>query len=132
MDAEKAAALERNFKTELESLKQIQRDIQKNHQARQQFTQQKNENEMVLKELDLGSDEGSVYKLIGPALIKQDPVEARSNVGKRLEFINGELDRLDSRLKALEKQAAERQQKVVSIQQEVQRLSQAAASAVAE
>ncbi|CAL8461971.1 g1502 [Coccomyxa elongata] len=129
MDAEKAAALERNFKTELESLKQIQRDIQKNHQARQQFTQQKNENEMVLKELDLGSDEGSVYKLIGPALIKQDPVEARSNVGKRLEFINGELDRLDSRLKALEKQAAERQQKVVSIQQEVQRLSQAAASA---
>jgi len=55
-----------------------------------------------------------VYKLIGPALIKQDPVEARSNVGKRLEFINGELGRLDSRLKALEKQAADRQQKVLS------------------
>ncbi|KAK9908591.1 hypothetical protein WJX75_000116 [Coccomyxa subellipsoidea] len=128
MDAEKAAALERTFKTELESLKQIQRDIQKNHTARQQFTQQKNENEMVLKELDLGSDEGNVYKLIGPVLIKQDPVEACSNVGKRLEFINGELSRLDSRLKALEKQAAERQQKVVSIQQEVQRLTQAAAA----
>ncbi len=39
-------------------------------------------------------------------------MEARSNVGKRLEFINGELGRLDSRLKALEKQEAERQQKV--------------------
>ena len=39
-------------------------------------------------------------------------MEAGSNVGKRLEFINGELSRLDSRLKALEKQAAERQQKV--------------------
>lgn len=47
------------------------------------------------------------------AALEQDPVEARSNVGKRLEFINGELDRLDSRLKALEKQAAERQQKVL-------------------
>ena len=45
-------------------------------------------------------------------VVKQDPVEARSNVGKRLEFINGELSRLDSRLKALEKQAVERQQKV--------------------
>lgn len=54
-----------------------------------------------------------MYKLIGPALIKQDPVEARSNVGKRLEFIHGELGRLDSRLKALEKQAADRQQKVL-------------------
>ncbi|EIE25073.1 hypothetical protein COCSUDRAFT_61316 [Coccomyxa subellipsoidea C-169] len=84
---------------------------------------------MVLKELDLGSDQGNVYKLIGPALIKQDPVEARSNVGKRLEFINGELGRLDSRLKALEKQEAERQQKVIGIQQEVQRLTQAAAAA---
>ena len=38
-------------------------------------------------------------------------------MGKRLEFINGELDRLDSRLKALEKQAAERQQKVLSMVQ---------------
>ena len=35
-----------------------------------------------------------VYKLIGPALIKQDLVEAKANVSKRLEFIGGELARL--------------------------------------
>jgi prefoldin beta subunit len=31
-----------------------------------------------------------VFKLIGPVLVKQDLVEAKSNVGKRLEFIGNE------------------------------------------
>ena len=35
------------------------------------------------------SEDAKVYKLIGPTLIKQDPVEAKSNVNKRLEFITG-------------------------------------------
>lgn len=30
-----------------------------------------------------------MYKMIGPALVRQDTLEARSNVGKRLEFIGG-------------------------------------------
>ena len=41
-----------------------------------------------------------VYKLIGPALIKQDLVEAQANVSKRLEFIGGELARLLQQLRA--------------------------------
>jgi chaperonin cofactor prefoldin len=32
-----------------------------------------------------------IYKLIGPALIKQDLPEVRANVEKRLDFINTEL-----------------------------------------
>lgn len=43
-----------------------------------------------------------MYKLIGPALVRQDALEARANVKKRLEFIASELARLDSQLKALE------------------------------
>ena len=38
-----------------------------------------------MQELKLLDDESSVYKLIGPALIKQDPLEAKHNVEKRLE-----------------------------------------------
>ncbi len=30
-----------------------------------------------------------MYKMIGPALVKQDTLEAQSNVNKRLEFIGG-------------------------------------------
>jgi tetrahydromethanopterin S-methyltransferase subunit G len=37
------------------------------------------------------SPQNTVYKLIGPALIKQDQAEAKENVRKRLEFINAEM-----------------------------------------
>lgn len=36
-------------------------------------------------------EEAAVYKLVGPMLIKQDLVEAKSNVTKRLEYIGGEM-----------------------------------------
>lgn len=57
-------------------------------------------------------DEASVYKLVGPALIKQDPVEATSNVQKRLDYIVGELTRLDGQLKGLEEKQFRKQQQV--------------------
>jgi prefoldin beta subunit len=37
------------------------------------------------------AEDANVYKMIGPVLVRQDTLEARSNVSKRLEFIAGEL-----------------------------------------
>jgi hypothetical protein len=59
--------------------------------ALSKLAQQENENELVLSELKLLGDDSSVYKLVGPALIKQDLDEARSNVEKRLQFIGDEM-----------------------------------------
>lgn len=42
------------------------------------------------QELEKLDEDANVFKLIGPVLIKQDLVEAKSNVGKRLEFIQNE------------------------------------------
>ena len=61
------------------------------------------------QELELLDEEANVYKLIGPALIKQDPVEAKSNVQKRLEFIGHELGRLESQLKQIEEKGLQKQ-----------------------
>jgi hypothetical protein len=36
-------------------------------------------------------EDAAVYKLVGPMLIKQDLMEAKSNVSKRLEYIGGEM-----------------------------------------
>lgn len=52
---------------------------------------------------------------MGPALIKQDPVEAKSNVQKRLEFINGELARLEGQLKGSEEKQLKKQQQVCDL-----------------
>ena len=32
-----------------------------------------------------------VFKLVGPVLVKQEVAEAKDNVEKRLQFINGEV-----------------------------------------
>jgi prefoldin beta subunit len=45
---------------------------------------------MVKRELDLITDSSKVYKLIGSILVPQEIEEARSNVAKRLEYINRE------------------------------------------
>ena len=62
------------------------------------------ENEMVLKELDLLEDESSVFKLIGPVLVKQELVEVKNNVTKRVEFIKNDIKRLEGNVKKFEQQ----------------------------
>lgn len=58
---------------------------------RQQLDGQLNENIAVKKELDLLKPDNNVYKLIGPALIKQDLDEAKQNIAKRMDYIAAEL-----------------------------------------
>lgn len=65
-----------------------------------------------LQELGLVDDDANVYKLIGPVLVKQDSVEAKTNVEKRLEFIGSELKRLDSQLQGIEEKQGKAQQQV--------------------
>lgn len=60
-------------------------------EARQQLDSQLRENEQVAKEFNRLKQDNQVYKLIGPVLVKQDQVEAKTNVDKRIEFIKGEM-----------------------------------------
>jgi hypothetical protein len=64
------------------------------------------------QELALLDDSSTVYKLIGPAMIKQDLMEANTNVAKRLEYIQGEVKRITSKLTELEAKSKEQQQLV--------------------
>ena len=45
----------------------------------------------IFQELDLVESSSTVYKMIGPVLVKQDVEEARQNVQKRIDYINGEM-----------------------------------------
>ena len=39
--------------------------------------------------------DSKVYKLVGPLLVKVDADEAKSNVEKRLEFIQGDIAKIE-------------------------------------
>jgi len=70
---------------------------------------------LIMQELELLDEDANIFKLVGPVLIKQDPLEATSNVKKRLEFIKGEVDRLDAQLKRLDDKQSKRQHTVGSV-----------------
>ncbi|XP_072960305.1 prefoldin subunit 6 [Typha angustifolia] len=112
--------LQRDLEAQANALGKIQKDIAKNHQVRKQYTIQLGENELVLKELELLSEDANVYKMIGPVLVKQDLAEANANVKKRIEYISGELKRLDGTLKDLEDKQNSKKDSILKLQQKMQ------------
>ncbi|KAI5077678.1 hypothetical protein GOP47_0007502 [Adiantum capillus-veneris] len=114
--------LQQQLELRASALNKLQKDIAKNHQVRRQYTIQQGENEMVQKELELLDEDTNVFKLIGPVLVKQDLVEAKANVNKRIDYITGELRRLDSVLKGMEEQQNTKKDEVIKLQQRIQAL----------
>ncbi|KAF5834674.1 Prefoldin [Dunaliella salina] len=114
------ALLEKNFA----AYKLAQLELSKGIQARTQLTSQYNENESVIEELNRLDDDANVFKLIGPALIRQDLVEAKSNVSKRIEYIKNEMDRSDSQLKSLESKNKDKEAELIKLQKKLQSLAQ--------
>ncbi|XP_026186203.1 prefoldin subunit 6 [Mastacembelus armatus] len=116
-----AEAIQKKLKVELEKYTQMQKDVSKSMSARQKLETQLTENNIVKEELDLLGSTNTVYKLIGPVLVKQDLDEAKATVAKRLEYINGEIQRYETLLKDLEKKSEQHREVLSSLQQEFQR-----------
>jgi len=68
-----------------------------------------------------------VYKLIGPVLIKQDIEEALQNVNKRLDYIKGELKRVDDTIAEMEKKQDAQRDVLNKLQQQYQKAQVSAA-----
>lgn len=59
--------------------------------ARQKLESQQQENVGVQKEFNGLADDATIYKLVGPVLLKQDTTEAKSTVDGRLSYIEQEM-----------------------------------------
>nr|CAG4638203.1 EOG090X0MQF [Chydorus sphaericus] len=105
-----ADALQKKLQQEVEKFKGIQKEYQTVINSRQQLDSQLTENNGVRDELKLLEGDANVFKLIGPVLIKQDLDEARQNVDKRIDYITGEIKRLEKTITDLDgKQDAQRE-----------------------
>lgn len=116
MDPAQARSLQAQLDSEVTSMKSIQESISKLIPTRQKLLTQYNENTMVKKELDLCSDNDSVYKLTGPVLIKCDVSDAQSNINNRIKYFTNELERIDINEKSLLDQRNKQQEKIQNIQ----------------
>ncbi|KAI9014855.1 Prefoldin [Gaertneriomyces semiglobifer] len=112
---------------EMDAFQKIQKEFALIVQNRTQLESQLQENEMVQKELDLMKPDAQVYKLIGPVLVKQEPVEAQTNVKKRIEFISAEIKRLEGQIKELDQKQEAKKAQLIQMQQAYQQQVQASA-----
>lgn len=85
--------------------------------ARQTLETQYQENKIVLEEFDHLNEESKIYKLTGPILMPQDFTEAKMNVEKRIEFIQGEITRAEDKIKQQEKEMENARNKLMAIRQ---------------
>ncbi|KIK07423.1 hypothetical protein K443DRAFT_673341 [Laccaria amethystina LaAM-08-1] len=98
----------------------LQVDLSKAIEARQRLDAQLSENELVKQEFAQLTAENDVYKQIGPVLVKQDQAEAKTNVETRLQFIRGEIKRLEGQIKDIEQKQDIKKQELVNIQTAIQ------------
>lgn len=83
--------------------------------ARSQLETQFQENKIVLDEFALLDDSAKIYKLTGPVLLPQDYSEAKMNVEKRIDFIKGEIARVEDKIKLSESDMATTRDKLLAI-----------------
>lgn len=79
----------------------------------------------------MGEDD-KVFKLVGPVLMSVDLEEARQNVGKRLEFIEGEVKKVEGLLDTATDESNKIGQEIVTMQQEMKKDAAEAARKIAD
>ncbi|KAF9392631.1 hypothetical protein CPB97_011611 [Podila verticillata] len=111
-----AQALQRKFETESAAYQTIQKDYSKAVESRQRLDSQLQENKIVQEEFALLQGDANIYKLIGPVLVKQDKTEAVTNVDKRIDFIQAEIERVEKQLKDLQEKTEKKRVELVQTQ----------------
>ena len=124
-------AMAAEIDAEVAKFREIQAQLAKVQSDLQTVMGQYTENEMVNQELQLVNESQTVYKMIGPVLIKNSLEDARETVKKRLEFITAEKDRLEKQAKDLEKKGNDIAVKVQQMQGALQQATAAAVNEVA-
>ena len=93
---QKIVQLQEAMQMESAEIKKIEAEFTKIQEGKRKLAEKKSENEMVMSEMNLiTDDDAAVYKLVGPILAQQDMNEAKNNVKNRLEYITKELNRME-------------------------------------
>ncbi|KAG2226522.1 hypothetical protein INT45_014266 [Circinella minor] len=114
------SVLEAKLETESRAFQQLQKELSTAIEARQRLDSQQQENEVVSKEFEHLEDDASIFKLIGPVLVKQEKGEAVGNVKNRLELINKEIERIEKQLQDLTEKSEKKKGELAQLQMQFQ------------
>lgn len=105
------------FEQLLMELSKAQTEMSELATARTKLETQFQENKVVLEEFEKLDSGSTIYKLVGPALMRQDYAEAKMNVDKRIEFIQNEIKRVDDKMETHQKHMEETRSKLIQLRQ---------------
>lgn len=114
------------FKTSYKKIQELNVEREDHRAAKQKLNTQLSENNMVMAELKLLKDDAVIYKMVGPALIKQDPEEVKLNVRNRLNHINGEMERHQNCIKKCDEKSSEIEKDMRKLEDELAKQMEAA------
>ncbi|KUJ14656.1 Prefoldin [Mollisia scopiformis] len=103
-----------------EQFQKLQTDLQNNIQSRQKLESQQQENKGVQKEFASLDDNSTIYKLVGPVLLKQDKAEAILGVDGRLELIGNQIKEVEKQIKEAQDKSEELKAQIIQAQTEAQ------------
>ncbi|KAK0382668.1 hypothetical protein NLU13_9974 [Sarocladium strictum] len=99
-----------------EEYQRLQQDLQSSVASRQKLEGQRQENLGVQKEFDALQDDETIYKLVGPVLLKQEKFEAENTVKGRLDFIGSEITRYEGLIKESQEKIEKKKMEIFQIQ----------------
>ncbi|KAK0721290.1 Prefoldin [Apiosordaria backusii] len=114
------AEIQRRLQALSEDYTKLQKDLQDTVTSRQKLEAQMQENLGVQKEFEKLKDGETIYKLIGPVLLKQDRTEAEGTVKGRLEFIEKEISRLEGHIQETQAKMEKKKTEIIQLQTSAQ------------
>jgi len=111
------------FQEELDKFTKAQKKNEKLLRLTGQLETQLHENEMVRDELVFCKDGAKVYKLVGDVLVPQTLDEAKSNVVRRIEYIQNESKRNTDLINDNKTELGKLRENVSVLEQRIQRMT---------
>ncbi|CAO3607137.1 unnamed protein product [Mucor hiemalis] len=117
------SVVEAKLEAESKAFQLLQKELSQVIENRQRLESQQQENELVNTEFQHLDGDSSIYKLIGPVLVKQDKSEAATNVKNRLELISNEIKRVETQLNELTQKSESKKNEIAQLQMQYQQLA---------
>lgn len=96
---------------------------------KQKMAEKKSENEMVMQEVKMLDEDANVFKMVGPILAKQSVAEVMDNVQQRINFIEKEVNRLETLETEFQGKITDKTNHIKKMQTDFQRIVMAAQQA---
>lgn len=114
------ADIKQQFEELLLAYSKSQSSLSEFVEARSKLETQYQENKIVHEELEGLDETAKIYKMTGPVLMPQDYNEAKMNVSKRMEFIQGEIKRVEEKLETTQKDMETIRGKLLQVRSQLQ------------